>query len=86
MNWDIPEGDGRKGYEKHAPYDVIHVGAAAPNIPEMLLSQLANGGRMICPIGPAGGDQTLELVCWAEQHNGCYGAELNLMHSQLLEF
>lgn len=31
-------GDGRKGYEQHAPYDAIHVGAAAPDIPQPVSS------------------------------------------------
>jgi protein-L-isoaspartate O-methyltransferase len=30
----IPEGDGRQGYKQGAPYDAIHVGAAAPVLPE----------------------------------------------------
>lgn len=57
------EGDGRNGYEKHAPYDVIHVGAAAPQTPDILISQLKNGGRLICPVGPQYGAQNLEMVC-----------------------
>lgn len=40
------EGDGRNGYEQYAPYDIIHVGAAAPKTPETLLNQLKNGGRL----------------------------------------
>ena len=41
------EGDGRKGYAKYAPYDCIHVGAAAEKIPEELIEQLASGGIMV---------------------------------------
>ncbi|KAI0090410.1 Pcmt1-prov protein [Irpex rosettiformis] len=44
-------GDGRKGYPQEAPYDVIHVGAAAPTLPEPLLQQLASPGRMFIPVG-----------------------------------
>uniref|UniRef100_A0A914CMD3 Protein-L-isoaspartate O-methyltransferase n=1 Tax=Acrobeloides nanus TaxID=290746 RepID=A0A914CMD3_9BILA len=47
----IIEGDGRLGYEQDAPYDAIHVGAAAPEIPSKLLDQLAVGGRMVIPVG-----------------------------------
>ena len=53
-------GDGRKGYPLKAPYDVIHVGAAADGVPEALHEQLKPGGRMIVPVGPDGGAQYLE--------------------------
>lgn len=56
------EGDGRLGYLEYAPYDIIHVGAAAPKTPQTLLNQLKNGGRLICPVGPQNGDQYLEQV------------------------
>ncbi|KAK0178532.1 hypothetical protein PV327_007413 [Microctonus hyperodae] len=55
-------GDGREGYATRAPYDAIHVGAAAEEVPHSLIDQLAPGGRMLVPIGPANGDQTLVQI------------------------
>ncbi|XP_046474484.1 protein-L-isoaspartate(D-aspartate) O-methyltransferase isoform X1 [Neodiprion pinetum] len=43
-------GDGRLGHEADGPYDAIHVGAAADSLPETLVSQLAPGGRLLCPV------------------------------------
>jgi protein-L-isoaspartate(D-aspartate) O-methyltransferase len=54
-------GDGSEGWPEHAPYDAIAVSAAAPEIPRPLIAQLADGGRMVIPVGP-GDAQRLELV------------------------
>jgi protein-L-isoaspartate(D-aspartate) O-methyltransferase len=45
-------GDGSMGWQEYAPYDRIMVTAAARVLPDELVKQLANGGRMIIPIGP----------------------------------
>jgi protein-L-isoaspartate(D-aspartate) O-methyltransferase len=45
-------GDGTLGWPEEAPYDAILVTAAAPYVPEPLKEQLAEGGRLVAPIGP----------------------------------
>jgi protein-L-isoaspartate(D-aspartate) O-methyltransferase len=47
----IIQGDGREGCRLEGPFDVIHVGAYAPTIPEALLEQLRPHGRMFIPTG-----------------------------------
>ena len=53
--------DGTYGWSDQAPFDRIIVAAAAPEVPEPLVQQLARGGKMIIPIGPAG-NQRLALI------------------------
>jgi protein-L-isoaspartate(D-aspartate) O-methyltransferase len=44
-------GDGTVGWNEFAPYDGIIVTAAAPEVPQPLLDQLADGGRLVIPVG-----------------------------------
>jgi len=50
-NVQVVVGDGSEGFAEVAPYNAILVSAAAREIPEALIAQLAEGGRMIVPIG-----------------------------------
>ncbi|PYP77297.1 MAG: protein-L-isoaspartate O-methyltransferase [Gemmatimonadetes bacterium] len=54
-------GDGTVGWREYSPYDAILVSAGGPTIPQPLIDQLAEGGRMIVPIGGLD-QQTLKLV------------------------
>ncbi len=54
-------GDGSQGFAEGAPYDAIIVSAAAAEVPGALLEQLAEGGRMIIPVGPPDSQQ-LQLI------------------------
>jgi protein-L-isoaspartate(D-aspartate) O-methyltransferase len=51
VNVHVHWGDGSMGLKEFAPYDAILVAAAAPSLPQPLLDQLADGGRLIAPIG-----------------------------------
>lgn len=62
LNVELKVGDGAAGWPEHAPFDVILAAAAAAEIPPALTAQLRPGGRMVIPVGPAGGAQSLELV------------------------
>ncbi len=50
-NFEIKVGDGSLGWPEHAPYDAILVTAAGPETPQALLDQLADGGRLVIPVG-----------------------------------
>jgi protein-L-isoaspartate(D-aspartate) O-methyltransferase len=62
----IVVGDGSHGLREFAPYQAILVSAAAPSLPESLVEQLAETGRMVIPVGPSEAQQ-LELV---RKHEG----------------
>lgn len=55
-------GDGFYGWPEHAPYDAIMITCATATIPERLVEQLGEGGRMILPLGAEPFSQSLTLV------------------------
>ena len=50
-NVHVHTGDGTIGWPESGPYDAILIAAAAPSVPEPLLLQLADGGRLMAPVG-----------------------------------
>jgi protein-L-isoaspartate(D-aspartate) O-methyltransferase len=59
-NVHVRHGDGYAGWPSEAPFDAILVTAAPPAIPELLVEQLAPGGRMVVPVGE--GSQDLQVL------------------------
>jgi protein-L-isoaspartate(D-aspartate) O-methyltransferase len=66
-NVDVRVGDGLAGVPDRAPYDRIIVTAAAEAIPDSLVSELAEGGVMVLPLGPHAGPQQLIKLTKGEQ-------------------
>jgi protein-L-isoaspartate(D-aspartate) O-methyltransferase len=57
----VRAGDGYKGWPEAAPFDAIIVTCAPEHVPQPLVDQLREGGRMIIPVGPAGNQELYVL-------------------------
>lgn len=73
-NVEVVVGDGTRGVPEHAPYDGIIVTAATPSLPPPWAEQLAEGGRIVAPVGDRW-SQTLIIATkehgHLKQHSGC---------------
>ncbi|RMH42297.1 MAG: protein-L-isoaspartate(D-aspartate) O-methyltransferase [Deltaproteobacteria bacterium] len=58
----VGAGDGGHGWPEHAPYDAIAVAAAARTVPPPLVDQLADGGRLVIPLGAPDLQQLVRIV------------------------
>jgi protein-L-isoaspartate(D-aspartate) O-methyltransferase len=61
-NVQVSTGDGSLGFPTYAPYHGILVAAAAPRVPQSLLTQLAEGGRLVIPVGSATSQELLIIT------------------------
>lgn len=62
-------GDGTYGWRAYSPYDAILVGAASPDVPQPLLEQLAEGGRLLVPVGSKEAQQLLLVTRKGDSFN-----------------
>jgi protein-L-isoaspartate(D-aspartate) O-methyltransferase len=60
-------GDGNLGWPSQSPFDAILLAAAPHAVPQQLLAQLVEGGRLIAPIGPEGRQELLRLTRRGDQ-------------------
>lgn len=73
-NVQLRHGDGYKGWSAMAPFDGILVTAAPSEIPQALLQQLADGGRLVIPVGEG---RKQRLIVITRQGNECIQEELD---------
>ncbi|MEA2989394.1 MAG: protein-L-isoaspartate(D-aspartate) O-methyltransferase [Alphaproteobacteria bacterium] len=67
VNVEVHVGDGLAGLPERAPYDRIIVTAAAEEVPDALVAQLAERGMMMLPLGPHGGTQRIVRLTKTEE-------------------
>jgi len=72
-NVEVVIGDGTCGWQKNAPYDGIIITAATPQVPSPLIGQMAEGGRLVAPVG---GREVQELIA-LEKRGGTVTQELH---------
>ncbi len=72
-NVEVLPGDGGAGLPQHAPFAAILVSAAVPRVPHPLLTQLADGGRLVAPVGTRHHEW---LQYWVKEGVHCKGERL----------
>jgi protein-L-isoaspartate(D-aspartate) O-methyltransferase len=73
-NVDVIVGDGTLGYPQNAPFDGIIITAATPSVPKPLIEQLAEGGRLVAPVGGRDIQELIRIrkkgISITEEHHG----------------
>lgn len=73
-NVEVMVGDGTLGYPQNAPYNGIIITAATPSVPQPLVEQLADGGRLVAPVGERDSQELIRLRkkggSITEEHHG----------------
>lgn len=77
--------DGTLGWDEYAPYDAIIVTAGAPSVPQPLMDQLADGGRLIIPVGTRFSQDLIKITRRADSYvrenlGGCRFVDLLGVH------
>jgi protein-L-isoaspartate(D-aspartate) O-methyltransferase len=67
-NFKLETFDGTAGWPEHAPYAAIVVAAGAPRVPMMLCDQLADGGKLVIPVGQRDDQRLLRIVRKGEDY------------------
>jgi protein-L-isoaspartate(D-aspartate) O-methyltransferase len=65
--------DGTSGWQDESPFDAIMVTAGAPDVPQKLLDQLVEGGRMVVPVG---NQHSQDLIKYIKDNKGVHKTNL----------
>lgn len=76
-NVTVKFGDGYKGWEEHAPFDIIIVTAAAEQVPQPLIHQLAENGRLVIPVGAP--TEVQELILFVKKEGRIHKSRLTFV-------
>jgi protein-L-isoaspartate(D-aspartate) O-methyltransferase len=77
--------DGRDGLPEYAPFNVIHFGASVNEVSQSIINQLAPGGVIIAPVGPAGKTQVISMIVKDDKGKLSTKTYLNVCYGSLMD-